>query len=152
MVSVSAAVMTILTSATNIHIYLLGITSITVVRSLLYSGRVVPLIILTIFNHLLAYLLILFLRKEELTSIPTMGSTLFFQVIFIMFSFAGANIRYKLTRENYINSLKMEETANILEIKNRNMTDSITYAKRIQQSQLPTEQYLQRILDKKSDM
>ena len=43
---------------------------------------------------------------------------------------------------------EVNEQKHLLEVKNKEIIDSITYAKRIQQSLLPTEKYIERVLNK----
>jgi serine phosphatase RsbU (regulator of sigma subunit) len=130
----------------NAHNYLMGVTSITLIRGMLYFGRVINLVAVTLINHFMAFIMLVLFRKESIIDIPNIESTLYFGVIFMIFSFVGMHIRYKLTRENFISSIKLKESFALIEEKNQNITDSITYAKRLQQAILPTLQALREFL------
>jgi hypothetical protein len=136
------------TNIANVHNYVMGISAITLVRGMIYFGRVVHLIIVTVFNHTLAFCLLHFCRTEPVVSIPQIESTLFFGIIFMIFSFAGMNIRYNLTRENYINSLKLKRTLDLVEEKQKEILDSIYYARRIQRALITSEKYIENKLGK----
>ncbi len=56
-------------------------------------------------------------------------------------------VQFKITNQKYESII--EEQKLIVEIKNKDITDSIKYAKRIQTSLLPTEKYIERILSRK---
>lgn len=136
------------TNINNVHNYLMGISAITLVRGMIYFGKVVHLIIVTIINHTIAFFLIYMYRSESIASIPDIESTLFFGIIFMIFSFAGMSIRYKLTRENFINSLKLQKSLDIIEEKQKEILDSIYYARRIQNALITSEKYIQKSLSK----
>ncbi|HXB40928.1 MAG TPA: hypothetical protein VNZ49_10330 [Bacteroidia bacterium] len=136
------------TQVENVHNYLLAVSTITLVRGLLYFGKTINLILVSFINHTVAFFLILSARCEPFWEIPSMGSTLFFGGIFMLFAFAGMNTRYKITKENFINTLKLKISRDIIEEKNKEITDSITYAKRIQNSLLTSEKYIARNLNK----
>ncbi|HXC04026.1 MAG TPA: SpoIIE family protein phosphatase, partial [Bacteroidia bacterium] len=121
----------------NVHNYVMGISAITLIRGMLYFGRVKTLLIVTLINHGLAIALILLIRTEPLFQIPNMESTLYFGVIFMVFSFVGMHTRYKLTRDNFISSIKLKNSFDVIEEKNKSITESIAYAQRIQHSILP---------------
>ena len=140
--------MAIKTNVSNVHNYVMGISAITLVRGMIYFGKVIHLIIVTLINHTLAFCLLHFCRTEAITSIPQIESTLFFGVIFMIFSFAGMNIRYNLTKENYINSLKLKHTLDLVEEKQKEILDSIYYARRIQQALITSEKYIENKLGK----
>ncbi len=137
------------TNINNVHNYLMGISAITMVRGMIYFGKVIQLVIVTIINHTMAFSLFYFMRTETIANIPDINSTLFFGIIFMIFSFAGMNIRYKLTRENFINSLKLQKSFDVIEEKQKEILDSIHYAKRIQNALLPTEKSIEKNLNKK---
>jgi phosphoserine phosphatase RsbU/P len=136
------------TSFGNVHNYIMGISAITLVRGMIYFGKVIHLIIVTLINHTLAFCLLHFCRTEAITSIPQIESTLFFGVIFMIFSFAGMNIRYNLTKENYISSLKLQNSLDLIEEKQKEILDSIYYARRIQQALITSEKYIENKLGK----
>lgn len=58
-----------------------------------------------------------------------------------------ATIAIKLLLLNRKATKLLRERNELIEEKNKNITDSINYAKRIQQSLLPTEKYIQKKLD-----
>ncbi len=136
------------TNIANVHNYIMGISAITLVRGMIYFGKVIHLIIVTLINHTLAFCLLYFCRTESITSIPQIESTLFFGVIFMIFSFAGMNIRYNLTRENFINSLKLQNSLDLIEEKQKEILDSIYYARRIQRALITSEKYIENKLNK----
>ncbi len=151
--------MAALTELSNVHNYLMGVSAITMVRGMLYFGKMKNLIIVTLINHTLAIGLILTVRNESFGDIPVIGSTLFYGIIFMIFSFAGMNKRYHLTKENFINESELKRSFDIIEEKQpacrrvglamagrKEILDSIHYAKRIQTALLPSEKYFNRNL------
>ncbi len=140
--------MAALTDFDNVHNYLMGVSAITLVRGMLYFGKMKNLIIVTIINHTLIVLLILLIRKESFIDIPVIGSTLFYGIIFMIFSFAGMNKRYHLTKENFINERELKKSLDIIEEKQKEILDSIHYAKRIQTALLTSHTYINRNLNK----
>jgi len=134
------------TNINNVHNYLMGVSAITLVRGMIYFGKVIHLVIVTVINHTIAFSLLYFFRSESIGSIPDIESTLFFGIIFMIFSFAGMSIRYKLTRENFINSIKLQKSFDLIEEKQKEILDSIHYAKRIQTALLPNEKYIDKHL------
>ncbi len=82
------------------------------------------------------------------------GSTLFFGTIFMIFSFAGMRTRYELTKENFFKSSKIESSMRIIEKqkheveeKQKEILDSIHYAKRIQNALITNEKYIDKTLN-----
>jgi hypothetical protein len=143
------------TDIQNVHNYLMGVSAITLVRGMLYFGKVIHLIIVTIINHAMAISFIVLMRNEPLTSVPQIGSTLFFGIIFMIFSFAGMNIRYKLTKENFEKSLDLKASLHLIELqkdiveeKQKEILDSIHYAKRIQKALITSEKYIEKELSR----
>jgi hypothetical protein len=136
------------TNLHNVHNYIMGISAITLVRGMIYFGRVVHLIIVTVFNHAFGFGLLYFYRAESLAGIPEIESTLFFGVIFMIFSFVGMNIRYNLTKENFISSLKLQNSLDLIEEKQKEILDSIYYARRIQRALITSEKYIENKLSK----
>jgi serine phosphatase RsbU (regulator of sigma subunit) len=130
------------TNINNVHNYLMGVSAITMVRGMMYFGKVIQLIIVTIINHAIAFLLLYFFRTEPIITIPDIDSTLFFGIIFMIFSFSGMSTRYKLTRENFINSIKLQKSFYVIEEKQKEILDSINYAERIQRSLLASKKLL----------
>jgi serine phosphatase RsbU (regulator of sigma subunit) len=121
----------------NVHNYILGVSMITLVRGVLYFGRAKNLMVVTLINHVIAFTMIVLIRQEAITDIPNVLSAYLFSIIFIIFSYAGMQTRYNLTKENYITSLKLKDSFKEIEEKNKDILDSITYAKRLQDAILP---------------
>lgn len=141
------------TQAGNVHNYLMGVSAITLVRGMLYFGKVIHLVIVTVVNHTMALASIIFIRHEAFADIPVIGSTLFFGIIFMIFSFAGMNIRYKLTKENFEKSLELKSSLQLIEMqkdvveeKQKEILDSIHYARRIQRALITSEKYIDKEL------
>ncbi len=134
------------TNINNVHNYLMGISAITLVRGMIYFGRVIQLVIVTVINHAIALFLFYSMRNESFLSVPDINSTLFFGIIFMIFSFAGMSIRYKLTRENFLNSLMLQKSKDLIEEKQKEILDSIHYAKRIQNALITSEKYIEKTI------
>ena len=130
------------TNINNVHNYLMGVSAITLVRGMIYFGKVIQLVIITIINHAIAFLLLYFFRTEQIANIPDIDSTLFFGIIFMIFSFAGMSTRYKLTKENFITSIKLQRSFDVIEEKQKEILDSINYAERIQRALLASKKLL----------
>jgi len=130
------------TTLDNVHNYILGIIAITLFRGMLYFGKYRALLAVTLINLCIATLMLSFLRNESLFEIPNLASTLFFSIIFMLLSFVGMHTRYRLTRENFISSVKLQLSFDEIGEKNKSITDSINYAKRLQLAILPTAQAL----------
>ncbi|MGZ3883384.1 MAG: PP2C family protein-serine/threonine phosphatase [Bacteroidia bacterium] len=135
------------TNVSNVHNYLMGVSAITLVRGMIYFGKVSQLVIVTLFNHTLALTLICLLRPEPLFDIPGIESTLFFGIIFMIFSFVGMNTRYMLTRENFSKSLELQTSFDVIEEKQTEILDSINYAERIQHALLAGKKLLNENLE-----
>ncbi|MGZ4038171.1 MAG: PP2C family protein-serine/threonine phosphatase, partial [Bacteroidia bacterium] len=116
-------------------------------RGMIYFGKVSQLVIVTLFNHTLALTLICLLRPEPLFDIPGIESTLFFGIIFMIFSFVGMNTRYMLTRENFSKSLELQTSFDVIEEKQTEILDSINYAERIQHALLAGKKLLNENLE-----
>ena len=125
------------THVENVHNYILGISTITLVRGVLYFGRAKNLMVVTIINHSIALIMIILIRQEKLMDIPNVLSAYLFSIIFIIFSYVGMQTRYFLTKEIFITSLKLKGSFEEIEEKNKEVLDSITYAKRLQDAILP---------------
>jgi len=121
----------------NVHNYILGVSMITLVRGVLYFGRAKNLMVVTSINHAIALTMILLIRKEAIIDIPNILSAYLFGIIFIIFSYVGMKTRYSLTKENFISGLKLKDSFEEIEEKNKDILDSITYAKRLQDAILP---------------
>jgi len=130
----------------NVHNYILGVSTITLVRGVLYFGKAKSLMVVTLINHAIALVMIVLIRPEPLMEIPNLLSAYLFSIIFIIFSYAGMKTRYNLTKENFITSLKLKDSFTEIEEKNQSIIDSINYAKRLQDAILPplnlVKQYL----------
>jgi hypothetical protein len=147
-VSLCFSYMAVNTDAENVHNYLMAVSTITLVRGLMYFGKTENLVVVTLLNHSIAYGLVFMTRCENLLELPAINGTLFFGLIFILFSFVGANSRYKITKESFINSLKLKTSLDIIEEKNKEILDSITYARRIQHALLTNENYITKTLNR----
>jgi hypothetical protein len=135
------------TDLSNVHNYLMGISAITLVRGMIYFGRVAQLMLVTLVNHSMAFLLISLIREEPLSAIPNLPGTMFYSLIFMVFSFVGMNIRYKLTKENFVRSLELQKSFDLIEEKQKEILDSIHYASRIQKALITSEKYIDKSLN-----
>lgn len=131
-----------ITAPENVFTYFLLTSFVIVVRGLLYCQKVSTLAIMAACSHLTIFLTTLIIRKEPYLSLPNIVSTNVIQLFMIIFSLSGTAGRYKLTRDNFLNSLKMGNAYRIIEEKNKDITDSINYARRIQRSLLPQSHFL----------
>jgi hypothetical protein len=125
------------THVENVHNYILGVSCITLVRGVLYFGRAKNLMVVTAINHALALAMIILIRHEPIFEIPNLLSAYLFSIIFIIFSYVGMKTRYHLTKEIFITSLKLKDSFEEIEEKNKSIIDSINYAKRLQEAILP---------------
>jgi serine phosphatase RsbU (regulator of sigma subunit) len=125
-----------LTVPENVFTYFLLTSFVIVVRGLLYCQSVKTLAIMAASSHTVLVVTTLIVRDEPYFSLPNILSTNIIQLFMLMFSLSGTGGRYKLTRDNFLNALRLEE-------KNKDITDSISYARRIQRSLLPKKNYLQ---------
>src|SRR6202007_402070 len=73
------------TNVSNVHNYLMGISAITLVRGMIYFGRVGQLVLVTLINHIVAFGLIYLVRHESLSAIPNLSGTMFYSLIFMVF-------------------------------------------------------------------
>ncbi|MDI1356327.1 MAG: SpoIIE family protein phosphatase [bacterium] len=146
LVALVSTISAIMTTRDTVFTYFLIVSIITVVRGLLYCQEVSKVAAMAIFNHLLILAATLAFRPESYFSLPNILSTNIIQLFMILFSLSGANIRYKLTKSNFISSHRIKTASAIIQDKNRDITDSINYAKRIQTSLLATEKLLSRHL------
>jgi serine phosphatase RsbU (regulator of sigma subunit) len=138
-VSTYAAVYTV---PENVFTYFLIVSLITVVRGLLYCQKVTTVAMMALFSHLFIVVCTLFFRHEPYFSLPNIISTNIIEMFMVLFALSGANIRYKLTKSNFVNSHEIKNASQIIEGKNRDITDSINYARRIQTSLLASEKLL----------
>jgi serine phosphatase RsbU (regulator of sigma subunit) len=138
-VGVCFAYMAATTGIQNVHNYLNAVSMITLVGGVLYFGRVLLLAFICFSNVVIAFLFLYFMRPEPLGEIPDLWNSFFFCIIIAMFSIAGMNLRYQLTQKNFINALKVKKSLAVIEEKNKDILDSITYARRIQQAILIPE-------------
>lgn len=127
----------------NVFTYFLLTSFVIVVRGLLYCQKVSTLAFMAACSHTAIFVATLVFRKEPYLSMPNILSTNIIQLFMIMFSLSGTDKRYKLTRDNFFNSLKMADAYKTIEEKNKDITDSINYARRIQRSLLPQKDFLQ---------
>jgi serine phosphatase RsbU (regulator of sigma subunit) len=126
----------------NVYTYFLLTSFVIVVRGLLYCQKVSTLAFMALCSHTVILTATIIIRKEPYLSLPNILSTNIIQLFMVMFSISGTGSRYKLTRDNFLNSLKMTGAYKIIEEKNKDITDSIKYAKRIQNSLLPQKNFL----------
>lgn len=131
-----------ITAPENVFIYFLMTSVVIVVRGLLYCQKVQTLALIAFCTHTTILLTTLFIRKEPYFSLPNILSTNIIQLFLILFSLAGTASRYKLTRDNFLNSLRLATVNRSMAERNKDITDSINYARRIQRSLLPQKQFL----------
>ena len=69
-------------------------------------------------------------------------------VVLIIYRYRTFNLRQtnKILKEKDVASIEIERQKELLAIKNRNITDSINYAKRIQEALMPSEKFFKKIL------
>lgn len=127
----------------NVFTYFLLTSFVIVVRGLLYCQKVSTLALMALCSHLTIFITTLLVREEPYFSLPNIISTNIIQLFMILFSLSGTASRYKLTRDNFLNSLRMANAYKTIEEKNKDITDSINYARRIQRSLLPQKHFLQ---------
>jgi class 3 adenylate cyclase len=108
-ISVVACYLCAFTAVENVHHYLLVLSLISISKGLLYIIKARDLIVLSLISHAAAYFIILWVRKEPVLEITDIRSTLLFQGILLLFAFSGSNIRYKLSKESFINALRVSE-------------------------------------------
>ena len=131
-----------ITSSENVFTYFLIVSLVIAVRGLLYCQEVKKVALLAIWSHFTLFACTLLFRDEPYFSMTNITSTNVIQAFMVLFSLSGANSRYKITRSNFISSLKISHASQIIADKNRDITDGINYAKRIQTAQLPGDLYL----------
>jgi serine phosphatase RsbU (regulator of sigma subunit) len=132
-----------LTVPENVFTYFLLTSFVIVVRGLLYCQKVRTLAIMAACSHLTILLATVIFRHEPYFSLPNILSTNIIQLFMVMFSISGTGIRYKLTRDNFLNTQRMANAYRTIEEKNKDITDSINYARRIQSALLPQRHFLQ---------
>jgi hypothetical protein len=113
------------------------------VRGLLYCQKVKTLALIAAISHITILVTTLLIRKEPYFSLPNILSTNIIQLFLILFSLSGTASRYKLTRNNFLNSLQLAFVNRTMAEKNKDITDSINYARRIQRTLLPQHQFLE---------
>ncbi|HEU4719478.1 MAG TPA: SpoIIE family protein phosphatase [Bacteroidia bacterium] len=131
-----------ITVSENVFTYFLMGSVVIVVRGLLYCQKVKTLAIIAVCSHVLIFTTVLLVRKEPYLSLPNILSTNIIQLFLVMFSLSGTASRYKLTRDNFLNSLRLADVNKTIAEKNKDITDSINYARRIQRSLLPQQHFL----------
>jgi serine phosphatase RsbU (regulator of sigma subunit) len=142
LVSIVATIAAVMTTPENVFTYFWIVSMITVVRGLLYCQEVKKVAIMAALHHGLIVGCTLAFRNDAYFQLPNILSTNIIQMFMVMFALSGANIRYKLTRSNYFNTHRIKKASEIIEGKNRDITDSINYAKRIQTSLLASADML----------
>jgi len=131
-----------ITSPENVFTYFLIVSLVIAVRGLLYCQEVKKVAMLAIWGHATLFITTWLFREEPYFSMTNITSTNVIQAFMVLFSLSGANSRYKITRSNFISNLKISQASQVIADKNRDITDGINYARRIQTSQLPGEDYL----------
>lgn len=131
-----------LTVPDNVFTYFLMASVVIVVRGLLYCQNVKTLAFIALCSHSVLLIATLLFRHEPYFSLPNILSTNIIQLFLILFALAGTGSRYKLTRDNFINSQRLGNVNRIIAEKNKDITDSIAYARRIQHSLLPQQHFL----------
>lgn len=126
----------------NVFTYFLMTSVVIVVRGLLYCQKVSTLAIIAVASHITILVVTLIVRNEPYFSMPNILSTNIIQLFLILFALAGTGSRYKLTRDNFLNSLRMVNIHRTIAEKNKDITDSINYARRIQRTLLPQKDFL----------
>lgn len=130
------------TAPENVYLYFLMTSVVIVVRGLLYCQKVSTLALIAICTHSAILVTTLLVRDEPYFSLPNMISTNIIQLFLILFSLSGTASRYRLTRDNFLNSLQLASVNRSMLEKNKDITDSINYARRIQRSLLPQSYFL----------
>lgn len=142
LVAVVSTIAAVISVPENVFTYFWIVSMITVVRGLLYCQKVSTVAIMAFCNHALIVSATCILRDDSYFELPNILSTNIIQLFMVMFALSGANIRYKLTKTNFINSYRIKAASIMLEGKNRDITDSINYARRIQASLLASHKLL----------
>jgi serine phosphatase RsbU (regulator of sigma subunit) len=142
LVPIVATIAACLTATENVFTYFYITTLVIVVRGLLYCQKVSTLATIAVFSHSLIFITVALVRPESYFSLPNILSTNIIQLFMIIFALSGTKIRYKLTRDNFMNTLRIQHAYKTIEEKNIDITDSINYARRIQRSLLPQKQFL----------
>jgi serine phosphatase RsbU (regulator of sigma subunit) len=143
LVPVVTTIAACITVPDNVFTYFLLTSFVIVVRGLLYCQKVNTLAFMAACSHTLIFTATILIRKEPYLSLPNILSTNIIQLFMVIFSLSGTGSRYKLTRDNFLTSLKMVNAYKTIEEKNKDITDSINYAKRIQHSLLPQKEFLE---------
>jgi serine phosphatase RsbU (regulator of sigma subunit) len=142
LVPVIASVAACITEPQNVYTYFLMVSIVIVVRGLLYCQKVSTLAVIAIASHGAILLTTLIVRDEPYLSLPNILSTNIIQLFLIVFSLSGTAARYKLQRDNFLNSLQLANVNRSMSEKNKDITDSINYARRIQRSLLRQQHFL----------
>jgi serine phosphatase RsbU (regulator of sigma subunit) len=146
LVPIVATIAACLTATENVFTYFYITTLVIVVRGLLYCQKVSTVAAMALFSHSLIFITVALVRPESYFSLPNILSTNIIQLFMIIFALSGTKIRYKLTHDNFINTLRIQLAYKTIEEKNIDITDSINYARRIQGSLLPQKQFLKQHL------
>jgi serine phosphatase RsbU (regulator of sigma subunit) len=142
LVTVVATIAAVMTKSENVFTYFWIVSMITVVRGLLYCQPVKTVAIMSLLTHLVIIPATVLMRPEPYFSLPNILSTNIIQFFMVIFALSGANIRFNLTRSNFINNHRIRSASLIIEGKNRDITDSISYARRIQHALLASSNLL----------
>lgn len=142
LVTIVATVAAVMTRPENVFTYFWIVSMITVVRGLLYCQQVKTVATMSAVFHLVIIPATVLFRDEPYFSLPNILSTNIIQFFMVIFALAGANIRFNLTRDNFVKTHRINAAKQIIEGKNRDITDSISYARRIQTSLLASREML----------
>jgi serine phosphatase RsbU (regulator of sigma subunit) len=119
------------------------VSMIIVVRGLLYCQEVRTVGLMALCTHAVIIGSVMLFRTEPYFSLPNIVPSNIIMMFMVIFSLSGANIRFKLTKSNFFNSLQIRSDSLLIEGKNRDITDSISYARRIQTSLLASKRLLE---------
>jgi serine phosphatase RsbU (regulator of sigma subunit) len=142
LVAIVSTIAAVNTVGENVFTYFWIVSMITVVRGLLYCQKVIYVAVMAFCHHFVIIAATVIFHPDSYFTLPNILSTNIIQMFMVMFALSGANIRYNLTYTNFVNSFRIKAASQIIEGKNRDITDSINYARRIQASLLASEQLL----------
>lgn len=146
LVTLVATLSAAITTPENVFTYFFIVSLIITVRGLLYCQEFQKVGVLAICVHSTIVLTTYFYRPDDYFDLPNILSTNIIEGFMILFSLSGANIRYKITRTNFVNRHTITEASRIIADKNRDITDSINYAQRIQSAYFASLQKLDKNL------
>jgi tetratricopeptide (TPR) repeat protein len=86
--------------------------------------------------------------KEQRLIIYFGAGILVLVIAFAIYAFRSFKLKQRTNLQLSLQKEEISRQRNIVEAKNKGLTDSIHYAKRIQQSLMPQEKYIQKIMEK----